>query len=85
MSTCQSCHHKDRATWICHEDLLESVDGQPGHGVVGGVVLGLADGLHPAGLVLDVHVVEGHVDQVNAGERTDVIIRLLEVKGRVHY
>lgn len=49
---------------------VESVDGQPGHGVVGGVVLGLADGLHPAGLVLDVHVVEGHVEEVNAIEET---------------
>jgi len=45
---------------------VESVDGQPAHGVGDGVVLGLADGLHPAGLVLDVHVVEGHVEQVNA-------------------
>lgn len=45
---------------------VESVDGQPAHGVVDGVVLGLTDGLHPAGLVLDVHVVEGHVQQVNA-------------------
>ena len=67
------------------DNLLESVDGQPAHGVVDGVVLGLADGLHAAGLVLDVHVVEGHVDQVNAVVRRDVIIRLLEVKGRVHY
>ena len=53
--------------------------------MVDGVVLRLADCLHAAGLVLDVHVVEGHVDQVNAVERRDVIIRLLEVKGRVHY
>ena len=53
--------------------------------MVDGVALRLADGLHAAGLVLNVHVVEGHVDQVNAGERTDLIIRLLEVKGRVHY
>jgi len=45
---------------------VESVDGEPGHGVVDGVVLGLADGLHAAGLVLDVHVVEGHVQQVDA-------------------
>ena len=49
--------------------LLDGVDGQPGHGVVDGVVLSLADGLHAAGLVLDVHVVEGHVHEVNAKKR----------------
>ena len=37
------------------------------------VVLRLADCLHPAGLVLDVHVVEGHVQEVNAGERIEII------------
>jgi len=45
---------------------VQSVDGEPGHGVVDGVVLGLADCLHAAGLVLDIHVVEGHVEQVDA-------------------
>ena len=43
-----------------------------------GVVLCLADGLHAAGLVLDIHVVEGHVEQVNAGDRTEIIIREIE-------
>ena len=65
---------------IEQDDLLESVDGQPGYGVVGGVVLGLADGLHPAGLVLDVHVVEGHVEEVNAGESTEIIIRARDIR-----
>ena len=49
--------------------LLDGVDGEPGHGVVDSVVLSLADGLHAAGLVLDVHVVEGHVHEVNAKKR----------------
>ena len=43
--------------------------------MVDGVVLRLADCLHAAGLVLDVHVVEGHVEHVNAGDSTEVIIR----------
>ena len=43
--------------------------------MVDGVALRLADGLHAAGLVLDIHVVEGHVEQVNAGDRTEIIIR----------
>ena len=49
--------------------LLDGVDGEPGHGVVDSVVLSLADGLHAAGLVLNVHVVEGHVHEVNAKKR----------------
>ena len=53
--------------------LLDGVDGEPGHGVVDSVVLSLADGLHAAGLVLDIHVVEGHVQEVNAGERIEII------------
>ena len=43
--------------------------------MVDGVILSLADCLHAAGLVLDVHVVEGHVQQVNAGMSTEIIIR----------
>ena len=52
-------------------DLLEGVDGELGHGMVDGVALRLADGLHAAGLVLNVHVVEGHVHDVQARERWD--------------
>ena len=37
------------------------------------VALRLADCLHPAGLVLDVHVVEGHVQEVDAEERREII------------
>jgi len=61
-----SSHHGVLVLLQSSQAGVESVDGQPAHGVVDGVVLGLADGLHAAGLVLDVHVVEGHVDQVNA-------------------
>jgi len=47
---------------------VEGVDGELGHGMVDGVALRLADGLHAAGLVLNVHVVEGHVHDVQARE-----------------
>ena len=60
--------------------LLDGVDGESGHGVTDGVVLRLADCLHAAGLVLNVHVVEGHVHEVNARKRVveDQMIFLLE-------
>jgi len=45
---------------------VDSVDGKLGHWVLHGVALSLADGLHTAGLVLNIHVVEGHVHDVNA-------------------
>ena len=50
-------------------NLLDGVDGEFGQGVGHGVGLHLADGLQAAGLLLDVHVVEGGVHQVNAGRR----------------
>ena len=48
------------------DGLLDSVDGEPGDGVVGGVGLHLAHGPQAAVVGVDVHVVEGGVNNVNA-------------------
>ena len=44
---------------------LDSVDSQPGDGVVGSIGLHLADGLQATDVALDVHVVESGVHDVN--------------------
>ena len=50
-----------------YEDhLLDGVDGEASQGVGHGVGLELADGLHPAELVLNIHVVEANVHDVKA-------------------
>ena len=50
-----------------YEDhLLDGVDGEASQGVGHGVGLELADGLHPAGLILNIHVVEADVHDVKA-------------------
>jgi len=57
---------------------VDGVDGEFGQGVSHGVGLHLADGLQAAGLLLDVHVVEGGVHQVNArdGIREEAHVRV---------
>ena len=47
--------------------LLDSVDSQPGDGVVGSVGLHLADSLQATHVAVDVHVGERGVNNVNAG------------------
>ena len=46
--------------------LLDCVDGEAGQGVGHGVGLQLANGLQSAGLVLDVHVAEPNINNVEA-------------------
>ena len=46
--------------------ILDGVDGESGQGVVDSVGLHLTHSLQPAHLLLDVHVVESSVNNVNA-------------------
>ena len=49
---------------------LDGVDGQPGKRMVGGIELHLTHGLQATGLVLNLHVVEGRVNKINATKQT---------------
>ena len=55
--------------------LLDGIDGELGKRVVGGIELHLADGLQTAGLILNLHVVEGRVNNVNATKWKNIIDR----------
>ena len=58
---CQGEHNDDD-----DDHLLDGVDGEASQGVGHGVGLELADGLHPAGLILNLHVVEASLHNVKA-------------------
>ena len=62
------------------EVLLDGVDGELGQGMVDSIGLHLADGLQAAGLILNVHVVESGIHQVNAREENIVKISIEQVE-----
>ena len=63
--------------------LLDGVDGETGQGVGHGVGLQLADGLQSAGLILDVHVAEPGLDNVEAETEKQRLVTPSEQRCRV--
>jgi len=59
---------------------IDGVDGELGQGMVDSIGLHLADGLQAAGLILNVHVVEGSVHKVDAREENIVKISIKQVE-----
>ncbi len=69
MIGCHGGHDDD-----CH--LLDGVDGETCQGVRHGVCLELADGLQSAGLVLNLHVVECGIHDIEA--ETEIQVNYIE-------
>jgi len=59
---------------------IDGIDGKLGQWMVDSIGLNLTDGLQTAGLILNVHVVESGIHQVNAREENIVKISIEQVE-----